>query len=253
MLKLYRCNLRSHIDAQPTNRLLVGDARKFASVLCMTLEQLHKVGVIVQDIKPENILLDDYNNPVFADFGISSVVTRTTSIMPTTMKGTFNYMSPEAFDPPFNFKSDVWSMACVVLEMYSGVVPWPGMQMQQIMMAVTVKKRHPDIPDEIPAAETIRRCFRFKAAERPSAAELGNALAPEQANVPEIVGDIAQKFAGQVERLTQQNEANKRELEQSRKKVKELKEENCNVHVLIFLHGFGELIIDFCACDLDYE
>ena len=169
VMKLYRCNLRSYIDSQPTNKVPVGDVRKIASLLCMTLEQLHEVGVVVQDIKPENILLDNFNKPVFADFGISSVVSRTTSINPTSIKGTFNYMPPEAFDPPVNFKSDVWSMACVVIEMFTGVVPWHDMKMHQIMRAVADKRRHPDVPDGIPAAETIRRCFRFESVERPSA------------------------------------------------------------------------------------
>ena len=130
-------------------------------------------------------------------------------------------MSPEAFDPEelggIGSPADVWSMGCVMVEMLTGVAPWRAMQMQQIMMAVMIDKQHPDVPDGVPAADTLRRCFRFESTERPSASELGKALAPEESDVPEIVGDIAQQFASQVERLIQANEASSRQLDQLRK------------------------------------
>ena len=67
------------------------------------VEQLHRAGVVVQDIKPQNVLLDAYGSPVLADFGIADVIGRTTKVMPTSVKGTFNYMSPEAFEPPLRY------------------------------------------------------------------------------------------------------------------------------------------------------
>jgi serine/threonine protein kinase len=214
VMKLYQYNLRVFIDNQPSGKLSVHDVRKITYSLCQTLTQLHKMGVISQDIKPENILMDAYNTPVFADFGISSVVTRTTSIMPTSIKGTFNYMSPEAFRPPLTEKADIWSMACVILEMVSGIAPWYGLQMQQIMMAVAMDKRHPDIPEGTPAEETIRQCFNFDPSERPTAAELGAAFTPEAAPLPEILSGLTQTFAGQIAQLTRDNDKLIKEKEQ---------------------------------------
>jgi serine/threonine protein kinase len=78
--------------------------------------------------------------------------------VPTSIKGTFNYMAPEAFEPPLGVEADVWSMACMVLEMSTGQPPWAGLQMQQIMMAVGVRKRVPEVPDSVPGAEAVRRC-----------------------------------------------------------------------------------------------
>ena len=63
--------------------------RGVAATLCCTLEQLHRAGVVVEDIKPQNVLLDSCGAPVFADFGISGVVGHTTKIMPTSVRGTF--------------------------------------------------------------------------------------------------------------------------------------------------------------------
>lgn len=39
--------------------------------LAITLDEIHKKGIIHRDIKPENILLDDDNNLILTDFGIA--------------------------------------------------------------------------------------------------------------------------------------------------------------------------------------
>ena len=56
-------------------------------------------------------------------------------------QGTFNYMSPEAFDPEqfggVGFSTDAWSFACTLLEMITGVKPWDGVKMAPIVRKVT--------------------------------------------------------------------------------------------------------------------
>ena len=99
VMKRYESSLADVISRGP---LPGAEIRRISHSLFRTLEQLHRAGVIVQDIKPQNILLDQYGSPVFADFGIAVVVGRTTKFMPSSMKGTFNYMPPEAFEPPLS-------------------------------------------------------------------------------------------------------------------------------------------------------
>ena len=169
--------------------------RRYGHSLARTLQQLHEVGVVVQDIKPENVLLDMYDKPVLADFGISAVVGWTTKIMPASVKGTFNFMAPEAFEPPLGVEADVWSLACLVLEMATGAAPWAEMQMQQIITQVLVRQRAPPVADTVPAAETLRRYFALEAVERPTAGELADARAPEAAEVSEAAGDMARVTA----------------------------------------------------------
>lgn len=149
--------------------------RSMGHSLCCTLAELHDAGIILQDIKPANVLLDSYDRPVFSDFGIASIGA---SAVQTSVKGTFNYMAPEAFDPPLGLRSDMWSIACLLLEMHTGRVPWEGMQMQQIVSTVLVKRHTPLVPATMPAAPVVRRCFAFVAAERPCAAALALALCP---------------------------------------------------------------------------
>ena len=174
--------------------------RRIAHPLFRALGQLHAAGVVVQDIKPENILLNQFGTPVFADFGIAGVIGRTTKIMPTSVKGTFNYMAPEAFEPPLGVEADVWSMGCVVLQMCTGVAPWDSMPMQQIITAVLVRQRAPEVPDTVPAADRVRQCFAFDAAGRPTAVEMAAALQPELAPVGEVVDGLARRLERQAER-----------------------------------------------------
>lgn len=85
-------------------------------------------------------------------------------------------MSPEALEPPLGVEADVWSMACLLVEMHTGQAPWGQMQMQQIVTAVLVRRRTPDVPDSMPAAETIKKCFAFAPRDRPTAGALAAAL-----------------------------------------------------------------------------
>ena len=58
----------------------------------------------------------------------------------TSIKGTFNYMPPEAFRVgAVGAAIDIWGLACVVMEMHTLKAPWEGMQMQQIMFAVCME------------------------------------------------------------------------------------------------------------------
>ena len=91
VMKRYERSLADLIKSGPLSAATI---RSISHTLCRTLAQLHRAGVVVQDIKPQNVLLDGYDSPVLADFGIASVVCRTTQIMPTSLKGTSNYMAP---------------------------------------------------------------------------------------------------------------------------------------------------------------
>jgi serine/threonine protein kinase len=156
----------------------------YSHAICTALRQLHGCGLVVRDIKPPNILFDSFDQPVLADFGIAEVVSTATRRLPTSIKGTFNYMAPETFldaaagGPGIGPPADVWSMACVVVEMHTRTVPWDGMNMQQIMRAVSVDYRSPAVPETAPAFALLRSCFRRNPMERPSAGDLADAFAP---------------------------------------------------------------------------
>ena len=69
-------------------------------------------------------------------------------------------------------------MACVFVEMHTGKDPWDGMNMQQIMRAVSVDYRAPAVPETAPVHALLQRCFLRNPADRPSAGDLADAFAP---------------------------------------------------------------------------
>jgi serine/threonine protein kinase len=73
-------------------------ALQWATSIAKALADVHSLGIVVADLKPENVLISDQGDPVLADFGISRMVNSTLSIMAgrstatQSIKGTPYYM-----------------------------------------------------------------------------------------------------------------------------------------------------------------
>ena len=79
---------------------------------------------------------------------------------------------------PVSFAADVWSLAATVTFLFSGTVPYQGYNLMQLIDALTVTKRAPDVPATIPDVlhPTLHSCFSFVPAQRPSINQLVEAL-----------------------------------------------------------------------------
>ena len=95
-----------------------------------------------RDIKPQNMLiLPETGELKIMDFGIarvSEVEGRATSGLTTagTVMGTPDYMSPEqAQGKPADFRSDIYSLAVVLFEIFTGRLPFTGDTVMAVVLA----------------------------------------------------------------------------------------------------------------------
>ncbi|GJT37050.1 G-type lectin S-receptor-like serine/threonine-protein kinase LECRK3 [Tanacetum coccineum] len=97
--------------------------RNIALGIAKGLSYLHEecsTQVIHCDIKPQNILLDDYYNAKISDFGLAKLLMINQSQTSTGIRGTKGYVAPEWFrNTPITAKVDVYSFGVLLLEIIS--------------------------------------------------------------------------------------------------------------------------------------
>ncbi|CAL5342855.1 unnamed protein product [Camellia sinensis] len=93
------------------------------------------------DVKPQNILLDEYFNAKISDFGLSKLIDKDQSQVVTTLRGTPGYLAPEWLSSIITEKVDVYSFGVVVLEMLCGRKNLDRSQPEEDMHLLSLFKR----------------------------------------------------------------------------------------------------------------
>jgi beta-lactam-binding protein with PASTA domain/tRNA A-37 threonylcarbamoyl transferase component Bud32 len=117
-------SLRALLDTG--HRLDQAQARQVGLEAARALEYAHRRGLVHRDIKPANLLFDDEGRLRIADFGLARALAEAAWTEPAgAVLGTARYASPEqAQGASLDGRSDVYSLALVIIESVSGEVPF---------------------------------------------------------------------------------------------------------------------------------
>ena len=135
------------------------DIRKAVDIvvqIATALEVAHKAGIVHRDIKPDNILFDADGTPKLSDLGIakfSECNETTTTITKTGMIiGTPSYMSPEQMmdSHSVDARADIYSLGIVLYEMLTGVRPYSGSTIVELLSKALSGEELPDIREQRP-------------------------------------------------------------------------------------------------------
>ncbi|KAG1757663.1 MAP kinase [Suillus lakei] len=156
--------------------------KSFTGQILEGLEYLHSKNIIHRDLKADNILVEKTGICKISDFGISKRTDDLNGMASTAMQGTVFWMAPEVIHPQkkgYNSKIDIWSVGCVVLEMWAGKRPWSDDEAITVMFKVYQNKQPPPIPSDVVLSDLAKdfkdSCFAmqvFDPEERSSAADL---------------------------------------------------------------------------------
>jgi len=101
--------------------------------VCQALAYAHAQGVVHRDVKSSNIMLDAAWHAKLADFGVAHVVDKPVHEA-GMMLGTPAYMAPEhAAGGAADAQSDLFSLGVVLYEALTGVRPFPGEDVAQVL------------------------------------------------------------------------------------------------------------------------
>jgi len=168
-------DLANHIKGQLGRPLTELKIWKFFIQMCLGLRYIHSKKILHRDIKSMNIFLCKEDEIRIGDLGVAKSMAENANFA-HTMVGTPYYLSPEMCEEkPYNEKSDIWALGCVLYEMCTQKHPFEANNQAALLLKILRGKFNPissGYSSEI--AELVELCLCKDYRKRPSADTLLN-------------------------------------------------------------------------------
>ena len=157
------------------------------------LSHAHSKGVLHNDIKPGNLLLDQAGHVIVTDFGLGRSAEDNAALADEHPTGTLRYMAPERLLGRCDFRSDVYSLGLTLYELAtqtSAFVAADRRQLVELILGSRFKRPRQLVPQMPRGLETIiLNALAADPAERYGSAEA-------------LAADLARLIGGQKVRST---------------------------------------------------
>ncbi len=135
------------------------------------LKSLHDLNILHRDIKSANVFLFEGGICKLGDLNVSKVARKGLGY---TQTGTPYYASPEVWEEqPYDSKSDVWSLGCVIYEMATLRPPFQAQSMEELYKKV-MRGIYPKISSKYSEdlSDVLKLMIQVEVGARPSCDEL---------------------------------------------------------------------------------
>ena len=138
---------------QTSGQLTIKTTINMLRQICEALKTAHKKGIVHQDLKPSNIMIDSGGRLYIMDFGLARSVYRAEDFGRDVIVGTPQYMSPEQVkgEKP-DQRADIYSLGTILFEMLTGRKIFEAESREKVMRKhveespVPPSKLNPQIP-----------------------------------------------------------------------------------------------------------
>ncbi len=157
VMKYLRGGSLSQVLAE-RKRLNAAEIRKLLADVGSALGYAHKRGIVHRDIKPDNIMFDEFGQCLVTDFGIAKAGSGSKLTGTGMSIGTPHYMSPEqARAQSIDGRSDLYSLGILAYQALVGEVPYDGED------SFAIGYKHIMEPIPVPLLDTVeeRRVFEI--------------------------------------------------------------------------------------------